>query len=378
MNLSLKGFRQLIEDMGAALQSSSSNLIDITVGSVIRAIFEANASVVLWLQWLVVQVLQSTRASTSSGPDLDSWMLDFSLIRLPAIPSTGIVTISRFAPNLSATIPVGTVFKTADGLLSFAITEDQSLSIWQAGTSAYVLPSGVASANLPVVCLTGGSNGNVLAGTITVIAASVPGIDQVNNAAPLTDGADAESDQAFRSRFQNYLASRSRATLLAVQNAIANIQQGLDVAIEENTAPDGSIRAGSFLVVVDDGTGYPPSGLLSTVATAVDSVRPIGTTFAVIAPTVLTVNVSLVATLTSVAVASQSVSSIQNYIAVYLSSLPIGASASVTRVAQNAYLAGSGIVNIAGILLNASPSDIVPPSLTVIKAGSIVVTTNDG
>ena len=378
MNLSLKGFRQLIEDMGAALQSSSSNLIDVSVGSVVRAIFEANASVVLWLQWLVVQVLQSTRASTSSGPDLDSWMLDFSLTRLPAIPATGIVTLSRFAPSLSAAIPIGSVVKTADGLLSFSVTEDQSLSIWQAGTSTYVLPSGVASADLPIVCLTGGTAGNVLAGTITVIAASLPGIDQVNNALPLTDGADAESDPAFRSRFQNYLASRSRATLLAVQNAIASIQQGLDVAIEENTAPDGSVRVGSFLVVVDDGTGYPPSSLLSTVATAVDSVRPIGTTFAVIAPTVLTVNVSLVVTLTSTAVASQSVSSIQNYIAIYLSGLPIGASASVTRVAQNAYLAGSGIVNIAGILLNASPSDIVAPSLTVIKAGTIVVTTNDG
>jgi hypothetical protein len=114
------------------------------------------------------------------------------------------------------------------------------------------------------------------------------------------------------------------------------------------------------------------------VATAVDSVRPIGTTFAVIAPKVLTVNVSLAATLTSAAAAAQSVASIENYISAYLNSLPIGSSASVTRVAQNAYLAGSGIENIAGIRLNASPSDIVPPPLTVIKSGEIVVTTNDG
>ena len=103
MILNLKGFSQLIEDMGAALQSSASNVIDVSVGSVVRAIFEANASVVLWLQWLLVQVLQSTRASTSSGPDLDSWMLDFGLTRLPAIASTGIVTFSRFTTNLPAT-----------------------------------------------------------------------------------------------------------------------------------------------------------------------------------------------------------------------------------------------------------------------------------
>src|SRR5580693_2208235 len=99
MNLNLKAFSQLVEDMGAALQSSASSLIDVSIGSVVRAIFEANASVVLWLQWLIVQVLQSTRAGTSNGADLDSWMLDFGLTRLPDAPSTGIVTFSRFTPN---------------------------------------------------------------------------------------------------------------------------------------------------------------------------------------------------------------------------------------------------------------------------------------
>src|SRR5271168_1385912 len=130
MNLNLKGFSQLVEDMGAALQSSASSLIDVSVGSIVRAIFEANASVVLWLQWLVLQVLQTTRASTSNGSDLDSWMADFGLTRLPAIPSTGIVTFSRFVNSLSATIPTGAVVKSTDGSLSFSVTEDQTLSIW--------------------------------------------------------------------------------------------------------------------------------------------------------------------------------------------------------------------------------------------------------
>ena len=378
MNLNLKGFSQLVEDMGAALQSSASSLIDVSVGSIVRAIFEANASVVLWLQWLILQVLSCTRASTSNGPDLDSWMADFGLVRLPAVPSTGIVTFSRFVATLSATIPTGTLIKTTDGSLSFSVTQDRTLSIWQPSASAYVLPSGVVSADLPVVCKTSGSLGNVLAGTITVIAASLPGVDQVNNANPLSNGADAESDQAFRNRFQSYLASRSRATLTAVQNAIANVQQGLDVAIEENTAPAGTALVGAFLVIVDDGTGYPSSELLSTVATAVDSVRPIGTTFAVIPPQVLTVNVSLTAALTSAAAASLVIPSIQNYVALYLNSLPIGKGASVTRVAQNAYLAGSGIDNITGIELNGSSADIAVPSGTVIKAGQVVVTINDG
>jgi uncharacterized phage protein gp47/JayE len=201
MNLSLKGFTQLIEDMSSALQSSATTLVDVSVGSVVRAIFEANASVVLWIQWLILQVLQTTRASTSTGSDLDSWMLDFGLSRLPAVASTGIVTFSRFAPNLAATIPAGSIVKTSDGLVSFSVTEDDTLSIWQPGSSGYIIPGGVPSADLPVICITYGSIGNVLSDTIIVISASLPGVDQVNNANLLSNGVDAETDQAFRSRF---------------------------------------------------------------------------------------------------------------------------------------------------------------------------------
>jgi uncharacterized phage protein gp47/JayE len=268
--------------------------------------------------------------------------------------------------------------KTADGLLSFSVTEDQTISIWQSSSSTYLLPSGVASADLPVACAAGGSLGNVLASTITVIAASLPGIDQVNNANPLSNGADPESDPAFRSRFQSFLASRSRATLTAVQNAIATVRQGLDVAIQENTATDGTAEIGSFLVIVDDGTGYPSSDLLSMVYSAVDFVRPIGTRFAVVPPQVLVVNVTMTVELSSAATAAQCVPSIRTYVATYLNSLPIGSSASVTRVAQNVYLSGPGVVNVAGIELNGFSTDVSAPPLTVIKSGQIAVTANGG
>jgi uncharacterized phage protein gp47/JayE len=378
MNLSLKSFSQLVEDMGAALQSSATALIDLSAGSVIRAIFEANASVVLWLQWLILLLLQTTRAATSTGSDLDSWMADFGLTRLPASPSSGIVTFSRYADNLAALIPVGAVVKTADGSVSFKVTEDTAISIWQSAQSGYILPSGLSAADLPVTCTTAGTVGNVLAGTITIISASLPGVDLVTNASPFTNDIDAESDQSFRARFQNYLGSLSRATLTAARSAIANVQQGLNVMIQENTAADGSAETGFFLVTVDDGSGYPPSSLLSSVATAVDSVRPVGTMFAVLPPRVLTVNVTLTAFIKSTAVSSRCVSNIQTQVASYLNSLPIGRVASVTRVAQSAYSAGSDIENISAVLLNGLSSDVLPPSRTVVKAGSIVVTINDG
>jgi uncharacterized phage protein gp47/JayE len=305
-------------------------------------------------------------------------MFDFGLSRLPAAPSTGLVTFSRFASNLPANIPLGALVKTSDGSLTFSVAADPSISTWQPLSSTYVMPSGVASIDVPVACNTNGLIGNVLSNTITVIAASLPGVDLVNNTNPLSNGYDAETDDAFRVRFQSYLASRSRATLAAVHNAIATVQQGLIVTIEENTAPDGTSQMGSFLVIIDDGSGYPSSSLLSAVSAAVDSVRPIGTRFAVIPPQVLTVTVSLDAALVSQATAPSDISSVQNYVSMYLNSLPIGKSASVTRVAQNAYLAGPNIENVSAVQLNGSLSDIVPPPLTAIKAGQVVVTVNGG
>ena len=66
MQLSLQNFSTLVEGMAASVQGAAS-LLDLTVGSVLRAILEANAAVALWLQWLIVQVLATTRLATSTG-----------------------------------------------------------------------------------------------------------------------------------------------------------------------------------------------------------------------------------------------------------------------------------------------------------------------
>jgi uncharacterized phage protein gp47/JayE len=241
-----------------------------------------------------------------------------------------------------------------------------------------VLPLGVSSIDLPVTCLSGGSAGNVLSQTITIIAAPLPGVDLVSNANAFSNGADAESDQSFRDRFHNYLITRSRATSAAVKSAIADIRQGLNILICENTGVDGSKQAGFFVVIVDDGSGYPSSALLSSVTDAVESVRPVGTMFAVIPPDVVSVDLSLTASLSAGTDPNQCVSNIQEQVTEYLNGLAIGRSAAITRVAQSAYRADPGIENVTGILLNGLPSDLVPPPRGVIKVGRILVTTNDG
>ncbi len=373
MQLSLRTFNTLVQSMAAAVEASATQLLDLTVGSTLRAVLEANASIGLWMQWLILQVLRATRAATSSGADLDSWMADLTLTRLPAVAATGTVTFSRFTSSIAALIPVGSLIRTADGTQTFAVSIDTTQPSWSASSNGYMMAAGVASLDVPVMAQMPGSAGNVQAGTISLLASALPGIDAVSNASNFQNGLDAESDDAFRRRFHNFIASRSRATPLAVGYAISSIQQGLNYTIQENIDLSGQPHMGSFVVTVDDGSGSPSSALLSTVRTAIEAVRPVGSIFSVQPPTVVTVGVSLIIAVSAGTSKAPIQAVVGDAIANYINSLPIGTGLPLTRLAQIAYSASPAVVNVSGVLANGGASDIVVTATSVVKAGVIAV-----
>jgi uncharacterized phage protein gp47/JayE len=362
-----------VQSAAASVEASATQLLDLTVGSTLRAVLEANASIGLWMQWLTLQVLRTTRAATSDGPDLDSWMGDLTLTRLPAVAATGTVTFSRFTPTMAALIPAGALIRTADGTQIFAVNADTSRPSWSADSDGYIVASGVASLDVPVVAQTPGNSGNVQAATITLLASAVPGIDSVNNTSAFQNGLDAESDDAFRSRFSVFVASRSRATPLAVGYAISSIQQGLNYALQENTDPSGQPRMGRFVVTVDDGSGSPSTALLATVQSAIDAVRPVGSIFSVQPPTVIAAGVSLTITVAVGTTKAPVQALVGNALGAYINSLPIGADLPLTKLAQIAYSASPAVINVSALLANGNASDIVVPPTGVVKAGVIAV-----
>ena len=373
MQLSLQTFTSLVQNMAAAVQSAATQLLDLTIGSTLRAVLEANASVALWMQWLILQVLQMTRAATSVGADLDSWMADMSLSRLPAVPAVGSVTFSRYTATASSLVPVGVLVRTGDGTLTFAVTADATNSVWNVQLNGYMIGPGVNSLTVPIVAQVPGSTGNVLANTISMIATALPGVDLVTNATATLNGVDAEPDAAFRASFQNYLQSRSRATISAVAYAITSIQQGLDFVITENVDPSGATRLGSFVITIDDGSGYPPSSLLSIVYGSVDSVRPIGSIFSVQAPNVVQANVTLTLSVAPGAASSTIVSKVASAVASYINTLTIGRLLPLTRIAQVAYDASSAVTNVTVLQVNGGTIDIVPGEIGIVRAGTVSV-----
>ena len=367
-----KDFTSLVQNMVATIQGTATQLLDLSVGSVLRAIFEAVAGVVLWLQALILQVQTMTRAATSVGADLDSFYADFGFYRLAAAFSTGQVTFSRFTATAAATIPVGTTIETADGSQAYAVAVDITNSSYNATLNAYVLPINASSITLPVKATTPGAGGNVLAGTVTAITQALPGIDAVTNANPFTNGLDAENDPAFRARFQLYIASLSKGTKDAIRSAIANIQQGMQVIITEDFQYNGTYDPGFFYVVVDDGSGAPSSNLLATVYNAIDAVRALAVRFGVFAPVIVTANVSLIVTSATGYDHPTVVGSVGTALRAFLNTLPLGADLSYTQIASIAYSI-PGVTNVTAVLVNSATADLVATDQQVIKAGTVSV-----
>lgn len=374
MALNTKDFSTLLQDMAGGMQAACGRLLDFTIGSILRALAEATATTLLWLQGMIVQVLATTRAATSTGADLDSFVADFGLTRLAASPATGVVTFARFTAGQQAVVSVGTQLQSSDGTQAFSVTADSSNANYNATLNAYLLAVGQASIDVPVAANTAGSAGNVAAGAINTLVQAVPGVDTVSNAAGLISGLDAESDDALRTRFQVWVASLSKATATAIGSAVTGVQQGLSYTLVENQDYNGTADAGYFYVVVDDGSGYPSSTLLSSVSNAIDAVRPLTSRFGVFAPTVEQANVSM--TLTTAAgyshatVAAQVKTALQNYI----NGLPLGQSLSYARLTQIAFdTVPGGVTDVQNVLVNGGTGNVAATSQQVIKAGAITV-----
>lgn len=369
MKLPLQGFSTLVQTMAAAVQSASDSTLNLAAGSVTRAILEANASVALWMQWLAVQVLRASRAATSTGTDLDSWVADFGLARNQATPATGVVTFLRATPTMSASIPVGTSVKTTDGSQSFTIVASPGFATLSADGTAYVLSAGVATMDLPATAAAPGSAGNVQAGAITRLASPIAGVDSVSNALAFTNGLDPEDDVSLRNRFRTFIQSRSKATPLAIADAVGSVQQDLTFVLDENLDTSGNARPGNFVLTVDDGSGTPSSALLAAVQASVEAVRPVGVTFAVRGPTVMSANVTLSLATSSGPASIALVQQVSQTITSYVGKLPVGGVLAITRLAQLAYSADSSITNVTDIHINGAVLDLDPG-----RSGKVMLT----
>jgi len=349
-----QGLTGLVQTQIAALQSAAKAVIDATVGSLTLAWAQAVSGAALWLQAQVAQAIALTRFQTSYGSDADSWGGQFGFDRLPPVAATTTETFSRFQTTQQALILAGTlqngvltggaVITTGPGGIQFMVTVDETNPAWNAALGGYVVAIGVASVTVPIQCLTPGTIGNVLANTIQSFISPIPYIDTCTNPNAVTNGVLAELDPAYKARFPLFLQGLASADQAAIENAIVSVQQDLEYYLVPNydypgTTPDN----GSFFVVINDGSGSPPSSLLTLVDNAVLAVTGFTVRFqGAYAPTLVTPTIALNVRLAAGYTAETVEPAVQAKVAAAVNATPLDALVLFVSTAEQAALTVPG------------------------------------
>ncbi|MGH6821949.1 MAG: baseplate J/gp47 family protein [Methylocella sp.] len=373
MPLNLKPFAALVEDQAAAIQARATALIDFTIGSILRAVIEAVAAIALWLEGEIVYALSLTRAATSEGPDLESWMGDYGVTKLASSFAAGGVTFSRFSADVAGLVPVGTVVRTIDGSQSFTVIRDVHNAAYDSNLDGYVMPIGNTSIAVLVKANVPGPSANVASGTVGLISSATPGIDTVTNVAAMSGGSVSETDPALRARFVTYIASLSDGTAIAIGFAVDSLQLGMQHTITRDEDYAGNTIYGFFYVVVDDGTGAPPQSLIDAAAAAIEETRAVGVRYGVFPPVILYAVVSFGIKVVKGYDDNIIVGVAGNAVSAYINTIPIGVSLPYSRIAQVAYDASPGISNVENLLLDGTTMDRQATNKNVIKTTSVSV-----
>ncbi len=369
MSFTIRSTAQIVRGYAAAVQAAASTSISFVVGSLELARANAVAGVVMWLQSKMMALLALTRASTSTGSDLDSWLADFDIVtREGAVAAVGPVTMSRVTATNQAVIYPGVTLKTADGTQSFTVVADTSQSAWSATLNAYVVPAGTPSVSVTVEAVTAGTAGNVNANTITQIASAIPGIDSVTNPAAFTTGVNEETDPAVLTRFQQELQSLRSGIAGAAYSAIDALQQGIQRAIVENETLAGAQNYGYFYVVI-----YPyTSALQASVYSAVNATRPLSVVMAVFAAPETAADVALSVTAAAGYTLADVEAAVQTAIENFIGTIPLGSGLSWSQLYSVAW-GVAGVATATGLLVNGGTADIAAVANTKITAGTVTV-----
>lgn len=226
------------------------------------AIGAANSGAALYLQGLVYDLVGVSRASTSVGSDLDSWLADFGYTRAPGAPAQVTLSLtvnpSLANPPGTVTIPKDTIFQTGSIVVSPAALP----AVYSVATNAEVVvtTSGVvqvpctANAAVTVSGETGFEVYNQIPpGAITVQYEPIAGVVSVTNSASPTGGTNSASDPQARADFVDYINSLAESNFQGVKAGIEDVfgslQLGVNFQLLTNSTAPTRVQPGLLMAV---------------------------------------------------------------------------------------------------------------------------------
>lgn len=245
---------EIFADMQAQV-AALCGLSDITDSSGLKSVLQAFARQLDEANYNAALLRQSFSLDTAQGSDLDLRAQELNFRpRLGAVAATGFVIFSRPDTAGDVVIPMGTLVQAVDGT-TFRTAETRVLS-QQDPPAIPGHTTGQDSGSVPVVATDAGQTGNLAAQTLTVLADTLGGINQVTNPAATVGGQDSESDDAYRAACYGYVQSLSRSTPQALVAQVLGQQDpetGRTIVYAQTLS---DVRTpGRATLLIDDGTG---------------------------------------------------------------------------------------------------------------------------
>jgi len=390
MPLPLKDADSFTRDQILAVQTKSSALVDFTQGSILLALIESNTTACgLFLQSLIEYVYAKTRLTTSTGVDVDTFVNPFGFFRKAAVPASGLERFSRSSSTIQALIPVGTQVSSPTSNQNYKVTLDLTNPHWSPSLNAYVILIGDNSIDIPIEAINAGVIGNTSANLITVLNSGIIGVDTVTNPSALLSGEPQETDAQVFVRFPIYLAGLSKGSKAALASAllsIANLERYN--LVENKTFPDDLTQLGYFYAIVDDGTGDPPTELITAAETAMNVTRGFTIAYSVYPPAILEVDIELTLTITPTGQQVDITQNVTNSITQFLFQAGIGGLLPYSMVANLAYESlptnnqsvpnttfarDLNILNVTLVTVNGGTADLQATTNEVLKLDSITI-----
>jgi hypothetical protein len=237
-------------------RESASPLDDLNVGSVTRTLGEAIGREIATVYEQINRADLSAFVDTAEGKSLDLVVSILGVTRLTKDYAIGLVTFFRDpAVRGSITIPEGTLLTTTKGEVAFRTTQLRTLQ------------QGQSRINVPIRAdeeFKGEAGLKVEVGAITKLSQPIAGIDRVTNFESPTLDLNDESDEELRSRAKAALKAKSKGTLAALRDAIAENHASLVEIWEPNGPAAKKSDPGLMKLLVESKPGFF-SGLQSAI-----------------------------------------------------------------------------------------------------------------
>lgn len=197
MAFQIKDFSSIAAGAINWMKTATTKVTDFNIGSVVRTLIEAVAAEIDELyQQMFIGLREAIPVSVYNS---------FSFGRIEAVAASGLVRVTIAAAETDVFIPSGTTFSVAGSSVTYTATQDRTIA------------AGNTQVDVPVVAGASGVVGNLAAGSAFTMSPTPDGFLSATNMTGLINGVDQETDEARKLRFNAFIASLNRGTVVALE-----------------------------------------------------------------------------------------------------------------------------------------------------------------